>query len=735
MQNSLDFSLMNEQELEPQELAYRFIAETNISVFLTGKAGTGKTTFLHRLVEEQPKRLAVVAPTGIAAINAKGMTIHSFFQLPLGPHIPGDNSRKEMHFRMSNEKKKILRTLDLLIIDEISMVRCDLLDYVDEVLRKYKDHEKPFGGVQLLMIGDVQQLAPVTKEGEWELLKPYYSTPYFFGSNALQHIQYVTIELQHIYRQNDNNFISLLAKIRNNCLDAQSLQILNQRYIPNFIIPKDEDWIRLTTHNKMANEYNKTQLEALCEKQKTFEAIISGNFPETSYPAEQHLQLKKGAQVMFLKNDISPRHQYYNGKIGTIIGFNEESILVESKEDNSIIEVTPAEWINTRYIINEETKEIEEIPDGTFIQYPLRLAWAITIHKSQGLTFDHAVLDVNSSFAHGQVYVALSRCRTLEGLVLTNPLTPYAIISDYDVDCYITNQLESAKNISSNLSRFQQEYFCLLLNELFSFEKLKYDFLHLIRVVEEHLYSAYEEYNEILKNLKDQFETKIFNVAIKFQSQYMGIIYNENCDSTTLQERIHKASDYFTTELIAVFTPVLSEYSALHIPNKSIKELYNNAIDALVLSYSIKVLTLKDSIDNDFSIKRYLSIKSKAALQPQIQQLTSQKKKVQKTKKEENVKEPKISTKDITLNLYLEGNSIKEISKIRNLKIATIEDHIATLIGNGKLDINDFVSREHQIAISRVIDSFESSYNLSDIKSKLPEDYSYLEIKTVIACR
>ena len=599
------------------QLAWKFIAETNVSVFLTGKAGTGKTTFLREIKANPPKRMAVVAPTGVAAINAQGMTIHSFFQLPLGPHIPGNNSGiEEKHYKMSKEKKNILRTLDLLVIDEISMVRSDLLDAIDDVLRKYKDREKPFGGVQLLMIGDLQQLAPVAKEEEWEMLRPYYSTPYFFGSKAIREIQYITIELTTIYRQTDNVFIKLLAKVRDNTLDSETLESLNQRYIPNFQPSDKEDWIRLTTHNKMANDYNERQLSQLAGRDVVFKASVTGNFPESAYPAEENLRLRVGAQVMFLRNDTSAYHRYYNGKIGVITCIQSDTITIVSKEDGSEIELSRTTWENTKYVINPDSKEIEEQTDGTFVQFPLRLAWAITIHKSQGLTFDHAVLDINESFAHGQAYVALSRCRSLTGLVLSKPVRPGAVITDHAVDTFIGEELGKALHAQTQLPEMQFQYYCQLLNELFTFTKLRFDLAYLRRVADEHLYKSHPKFTKQLTELSTDFEEQIVKVADKFRPQYLSILYADTQNYTTnthLQERIHSASEYFTAKLLLIFN-TLFESTSIEIKNKTIKERYNNALESLTLSFQIKAGTLAACAKNGFSIKSYLHDKANAVL-------------------------------------------------------------------------------------------------------------------------
>mgnify|MGYP002969971715 FL=1 len=407
---------MNEESI----LAWNIIEKTNANLFLTGKAGTGKTTFLKRLKELSPKRMIVLAPTGIAAINAGGMTIHSFFQLPFSPYVPGTTfgCGEQKRYQFSKLKRNIIRSIDLLVIDEISMVRSDLLDAVDSVLRQYrKRHDLPFGGVQLLMIGDLQQLAPVVTPQEEHLLGQHYDTPFFFSSNALKQVGYLTIELKKVYRQQDEQFISLLNQIRENKASEATLQALNQRYIPNFVPPKEGNYIRLTTHNAPAQYINEQQLAALPAQSFSFTADIEGDFPETSYPADFKLTLKPGAQVMFIKND--PQHRFYNGMIGEVIGVRTDEdgskITVRSKDSGEEFDLEKMEWTNAKYTLNEKTKEIEETVEGKFMQYPLRLAWAITIHKSQGLTFEHAIIDASHSFTHGQTYVALSRCKTLEG--------------------------------------------------------------------------------------------------------------------------------------------------------------------------------------------------------------------------------------------------------------------------------------------------------------------------------
>ena len=519
------------------ELAWKFIKDTNVSMFLTGKAGTGKTTFLKKLRAEMPKRMVVVAPTGVAAINAGGVTIHSFFQLPIGIHVPDSKMKREKrYFTMSKTKKSILRTLDLLIIDEISMVRSDLLDAIDEMLRQHRDHSKPFGGVQLLMIGDLQQLAPVANDQEWDILKDYYDTQYFFGSKALQQVRYVTIELKKIYRQEDDHFIRLLSNIRDSRLDTDTINALNQRFIPNFKPPAQDEYIRLTTHNYRADQYNQQQLSMLPGMSRTFECVVEGTFPENSFPAAKSLELKLGTQVMFIRND-SGGERYFNGKIGKVVGFGDNRILVQGSNDPQPISVEMAEWENTEYEIEEKSKEIQEKVIGHFRQYPLRLAWSITVHKSQGLTFDHAILDINYSFAPGQVYVALSRCRSLEGLVLSNPLSVKSLATDKAVIEFIDKELSSAENTYSQFEELKTAYFHSLLDEQFGFGKLVSCVNDTARVFNEFLFRKYADLAKVWMEMSRDIETKLTGVAKTFRQQYVRLLSQngENLEDAHLQ--------------------------------------------------------------------------------------------------------------------------------------------------------------------------------------------------------
>ena len=620
-----------EHSNEQLDLAWQLVERTGVNVFLTGKAGTGKTTFLRRLKERSPKRMVVVAPTGVAAINAGGVTIHSFFQFPLAPYIPGGSfNTKDEKYRFSKEKKNIIRTLDLLVIDEISMVRADLLDQIDAVLRLHKDRHRPFGGVQLLMIGDLSQLAPVVKEGEWALLREYYHTPYFFGSHALQQTQHVTIELAHVYRQTDRTFIDILNEVRENRLTSKSLELLNSRVDNGQQTtdshPEDncqlsivnsqftEGVIRLTTHNATANRYNEERMDALKGVRFSFRAQVSGTFPESSYPAEEKLVLKKGCQVMFLKND-SQGSRYYNGKLGIVSAVDAERICVRGIDDGEEIEVEPDVWTNARYVIDKETKEIREEIEGEFRQYPLRLAWAITVHKSQGLTFDRAVLDVNAAFAAGQVYVALSRCRSLEGLVLTAPLSPTSVKTDALVTDYMNVELEQAQHTAGHLPVLERDYYLMMLTELFSFKTLETDFLRMLRLIDEHLYKVYPLLLKMYKQADERWGKEVASVAATFYRQYTSLVMESANYATDplLAERIHKAATYFVEKLDELLRPLI-EYASLDSDNKEVKERLTEASYNFKQSFAQKHHLLTRVVANGFNVSTYLKDKAMGLL-------------------------------------------------------------------------------------------------------------------------
>ena len=540
---------MNLQTNPQLELAFDYVRETSTNIFLTGKAGSGKTTFLRQIKADGGKRMAVVAPTGVAAINAGGMTIHSLFQLPFGLHVP-DGHRKEEHRKFSREKLNLIRSLDLLVIDEISMVRADLLDAVDDAMRRFRDDDRPFGNVQLLMIGDLHQLPPVVKQEDWETLSRFYETPYFFGSVALKKTDYVSIELKHIYRQSDATFIDLLNKVRDNRLDETTLRTLNSRYVPNFRPPPNESYITLTATNAVALDTNTRNLAQLREKSHFFTATIQGDFPANSYPTEQKLEFKRGAQVMFIKNDLQPEKRYYNGKIGHIAGISDEAIYVRCEGESHDTMVVPDEWRNVKYALNETTKEIEEQVLGTFIQYPLKLAWAITIHKSQGLTFERAIIDAQAAFAHGQVYVALSRCKSFEGIVLRSRIDYSSVKTDPVVKHY-SDEAERNAPSESQVRQAKRQYQQTLITDLFSFQSIEQTLSRLRRTYQEHQSQLGAEAVQQVAGLARQTHESLTAVADKFHPQLLAYFQDEGMpeENPVLRQRIVKAVGYFTEKI------------------------------------------------------------------------------------------------------------------------------------------------------------------------------------------
>ena len=722
--------------MENNELkaAWDFVEKTGRSVFLTGKAGTGKTTFLRDVVRSSSKRVVVVAPTGIAAINAGGVTIHSFFQLPLHPFIPG--VKMESKFAFSKEKRSIIRTIDVLIIDEISMVRSDLLDAVDSVLRRFRDRTKPFGGVQLLMIGDLQQLTPVVTDEEASLLSQYYGTPYFFGSHALEKIDYVTIELKKVYRQQDEAFISILNAVRSGRPSADVMRQLNARYIPDFTPDPEEGYIRLATHNNTANSYNDQQLEQLEGPLHSFQAEINGTFPEYSYPTELQLDLKEGAQVMFVKNDPSSEKRYYNGKIGHVVEFLEDMILVKCPDDEELIPVEPLEWENSKYVINEQTQEMETQVQGVFKQYPLRLAWAITIHKSQGLTFDKAIIDAAASFASGQVYVALSRCRTLEGMVLATPLRQSAVMTDLRVEDYIEIQEKEAAESLSRLEAIKEEYFSQLLGDMFDFRNLAYEQKRMMGVCRDFpsgsVVGLAQKHNDILAALNE----KVVPVGLKWIRIISGKPYEELC-SDEFSERVKKGCVYFLTELETAYGDFLDKMKTLKVENKELLKRYNNIWNDLHLEVQTQKLLLRTMSEVRFSTETFLRARQKAVYEASgfvpEELKTPSRKSASKKSSAKVEKPPKEDTRFTTFKLYKQGLSVKEIAKQRDLHQRTINNHIAHYVAKGMIPVEEFVPQSKIETITQVVSETGTINGLAVIKKACPEDVSYEEIILVLA--
>ena len=571
-------------ETNPQiELARQYVEQTGVSVFLTGKAGTGKTTFLREIAEKCPKRHAVVAPTGVAAVNAGGVTIHSFFQLPFDPYLPDvkelvtEYQMPASHKSLSKTKLNIIRTLELLIIDEISMVRADLLDAIDMTLRRYRRSSQPFGGVQLLMIGDVHQLSPVVTESERSYMQRVYPTPYFFASKALQRTPYVTIELTTVYRQQDAAFVDLLNHVRDNNIDAATLQALNSRVATQAIKQSSSQAITLTTHNRQADAINRRHMEALTGERRVFEAILKGNYPEQSLPCARSLEVKVGERVMFIKNDSSGGHRYYNGMLATVTGFvydseNDKEYIEVINDDGDVIQVGRELWENMKYTLDDKSNEIIQEVDGTFCQYPLQPAWAVTIHKAQGLTFDRVKIDAADAFAFGQVYVALSRCRTLEGLTLTTPLTAGVTFDDLSVSRFVNSQptFEQTKEAAGE---YERQYRMEKLMELFGMD----DIMRLMERLQEHYGKLKNIYPENVERIHNACNALIDlqGVSEKFKRQLMRL------DEDAQNERALKGAEYFLSQL----SPLLAALKVLldvEIDSKETSKNVKEHGDALI---------------------------------------------------------------------------------------------------------------------------------------------------------
>jgi len=596
------------------KLAFDFVEFTDRNIFLTGKAGTGKTTFLHNLKVKSPKRMIVVAPTGVAAINAGGVTIHSFFQLPFGPNVPGyTDANVKTAMRFSKQKRSIIKSLDLLVIDEISMVRADLLDGIDQVLRRFRRNSEPFGGVQMLMIGDMQQLPPVVKDEEWHLLRQHYQTAYFFSSIALQKTDYITVTLQHVYRQKDQSFVEVLNKIRDKKVDTQTIETLNSRFNPDFDSGA-ENYIILTTHNAKAKVINDEKLAELKGNKGNYKAKITGNFPEYIYPTELELELKAGAQVMFVKNDPEPEKRFFNGKIGVITRISKDELVVKCPDDKEEIFVDPIEWQNIKYAIDDESKEIKETVEGSFTQIPLKLAWAITIHKSQGLTFDRVIIDSEAAFAHGQVYVALSRCRSLEGLVLSTRFSPSNIKENSSIDGF--NKLVESNQPDGNvLEKSKIEFQQKLLLSIFTFTNIENEVKWFTNLLFKNKRSLPGDAPGRVSELKDTLKKNVTSVSESFRKQINSLLAkNTNAeDNGELQERIKKATIYFRDKINGELKNKMEEIS-FETDNQEVRKQIKKSFTSLQDEIALALECLK-SCENGFNVKRYLNDRAKALVE------------------------------------------------------------------------------------------------------------------------
>ncbi len=615
--NELKTGQFNFKDNPEMAMADGFIRQTGCHVFLTGKAGTGKTTFLKHLRHTCHKQMVVAAPTGVAAVNAGGVTLHSFFQLPFGPYIPGRTDKDTRRFfRMSKEKKRIIKGLDLLVIDEISMVRADLLDAVDDVLRRLRRSDAPFGGVQLLLIGDLYQLPPVAKPDEWQLLSDIYDSVYFFSSRALAQDELVTVELQKIYRQSDATFINVLNAVRENRMNSRATQLLNQ--CAKKPLPQ-RGYITLTTHNRKADDINRERLARLPGSSRELWAQVMGEFPAHAFPTPDQLVLKTGAQVMFLRNDPTENKAYYNGKIGRVAQISGDSVFVTcDPEDGEAkppvqVEVEPVEWENIAYTVNEEDQTIQEEVIGRFKQIPLKLAWAVTIHKSQGLTFDRAIVDAADAFAHGQTYVALSRCRTLEGLVLSSPIPPQGMGADPAVVDFMASAVKGAA-LAERYQAAQIAWQQQLLIQCFNCSAFAGLFFYVVKLFENNRNVAQPRGIPDMTAFRNGARTDIFNVSDKFLNQLRGMMASNILPSTNpaIGERTQKASVWFGEKFDAVFGEFL-EKGGVETDNKALAKQINNGLDLLKQEISIRWAGIL-SCQNGFAPEAYLSAISRAGV-------------------------------------------------------------------------------------------------------------------------
>lgn len=745
--------------------ASRFINNTNKNVFLTGKAGTGKTTFLKQIVTNTYKKCLIVAPTGIAALNAGGVTIHSLFQLPFGTFIPVKQSPQNFqinvkvndpvsvikNLQMYDSKRKLIRELELLIIDEVSMLRADLLDAIDLVLRNVRRRgNQPFGGVQVLFIGDLLQLPPVVKNEEWQLLKPFYNSIYFFDAQVLQDNKPVYIELDKIYRQTDQRFVDLLNHLRNNEVTTEDITLLNTYYKPNFKPDQTDNYITLTTHNYKANELNKNFLNKLAGKSFFFEAKTVDDFNEQAYPIEKTLELKIGAQIMFVKNDPSGAQRFFNGKIGIVSSINEETIEIKFGDTSDTIKVEPYVWENLKYRLNESSNEIEELVAGTFTHYPIKLAWAITVHKSQGLTFDKAIIDASDAFAPGQVYVALSRLRSLNGLILSSAINFNTINLDNKIDSFSKEQKEH-QNLDGLLTDETSQF-------LKAYILKSFDFNGLVKQCEEHTDGYVKDEKKSVKQRHhkwaQELEKDVKDIrppADKFRQQIISIIDKKEVGYLDfLYKRVVAASHYFSPIFKGLSNKIFRHILILK-SEKKIKTYLNELLSLEVIvneQYKLinkATLLLQATITGNELTKEEVA---KACLDlHRIEQLTSifeisvkdnrvsESPKTGKKKKNQNsnsAKAEKRDTKEESFQLYKQGNDIESIARLRSMATTTIEGHLAYYITKGMLDVKNFLPDEkveNIISVSKKLDTFL----FGTIKQALGDEYSYGDIKLALA--
>ena len=748
----------------PAEFTERFINQTNQSVFLTGKAGTGKTTLLRKIIESTHKQAIIVAPTGIAALNAGGVTIHSFFQLPFGGFIPEFNVAAQFtdsmkleskdslmrHFNMNAQRKNLIRGMELLIIDEVSMLRADLLDAIDWTLRNVRKINRPFGGVQVLFIGDLLQLPPVVRQEEWNVLRNYYGGMFFFHSRVIQEQQPIYIELSKIYRQNDDEFIKVLNHLRNNEITEEDISVMNKYVNADFNTTENEGYITLTTHNAKADEINAKALQALNEKSYFFETEIIDEFPKHLYPLEATLELKVGAQVMFIKNDISFEKNFYNGKMGRIEALGEDEILVHFPDEKKTIEVQKYEWTNIRYVLDETSGEISEDILGTFVHYPLKLAWAITVHKSQGLTFDKAVLDVSQVFAPGQAYVALSRLRSLKGLVLTSPMRMNGLSNDRNVVNYATNKADD-KLLVESLKKGQKQFLLDSLLDAFDWHELTSKW-----GIHEASYKFAPSKSEKGKaktwvTHQAQAIQSTMDAAKKFQNQLISLFNSENADIEHIHERVQAAYSYFFKILDGIVYSTLKKISELERMSKikvfleEVQELDQLQIEVVLKLKKARILIelvlsereiTKEVIWNEelknYKLSKIALIKQEKRQARSLLDMDDENGEefipISVSKKSTKETKEKRSTFHQTLDLVREGLKVEEIARARQLSVKTINGHFINLIKSEEIELSNVMSKERIRELEEFFEDYTEN-SLTPLKEKLGDKVSWEELK------
>ncbi|MDR1544486.1 MAG: helix-turn-helix domain-containing protein [Prevotellaceae bacterium] len=708
-------------------IARDYVEQTSQHVFLTGKAGTGKTTFLRHIVQTTHKHAVVAAPTGVAAINAGGVTLHSLFQLSFAPYVP---DAQYEHSRFSQVKLDVLRRMELLIIDEVSMLRSDTLDAIDAVLKRVRRNSRAFGGVQVLYIGDMFQLPPVVKDDEWAILKQYYQTQFFFHSHILQQNPLVYIELKQVYRQQDSNFVDLLNRVRNNILQPSDFELLNSRFVPNFTPPANKKYITLTTHNYQADRINLEKLNKIQSQAFEFQGVIKDDFSESMLPVEITLQLKLGAQIMFVKNDSAPEKLYYNGKIGTITKISYDEICVLCEGDDTEIQLHTETWENNRYTLNKESGEMEEEVLGTFTQYPVRLAWAITIHKSQGLTFNNVILDISRAFAAGQAYVALSRCTSLQGIVFQSLISPSAIQTD-KYALTLSAKERSQTELENTLKIQKQIFWTEKLKNYFDLKPLFSIFYEFDKLLKEKIGEEFDDAKTLLENMR-KFAHDQEDTIKKFQNQLQNIcrqtaqsadlFADTDFKPDNLQERCQKAVEFFYPLYIDnLLLPMRENIQNFYGVKKSkayYKNLLNIEQDLMLFIEDLKKIRY---YDKPFINGELLKI-------PQNKVETEIEKKIEEISKEP--KRQKGDSAKLSFEMYQKGKPIAEIAAERKVTESTIFGHLSICISSGQISVYELVSREKVEQILPLIDAETKSTSV--IKNQLGDDISYDEIRAVM---